>query len=206
MKTLLVTLISSGILFANGNGRVVVQRGCGLGTCYAQPVVAVQAAYVTPVAWHYAVGADRLGEERLRKLEEAIIVQQQVNAQLARIVSGGGAGNVSQTEIAVRRVFANNCLKCHNGAGAKAGMDLTKSEFNVFDKALVSQMVGGGQMPPPESGIKLSKADEEVIQTWAGESAEEFRLQLRSLRQSGAPANGHTAPRAVPGPAPLPQQ
>ena len=178
---------------------VLIRRNCGLGcgvSVYQPPVAIVQQPLAT---WQYSVGANQLGEERLRKVEEAIIVQQQLNAQLTRIVSGG-AGNVSQSEVAVRRVFQQNCLKCHNGAGAKGGMDLTNPSFNVFDKALISQMVASGQMPPQNSGIKLSKADEEVIQTWAGESADEFRQELRRLRQGG---NGGGPPAMAP-PRPAP--
>lgn len=178
------------------DGRLVVRRGCGYGASVYAPPVAYQQVY--PVAgWQFSVGAERLGEERLRKVEEAIIIQQQLNAQLARIVSSGGAGNVSQSEVAVRRVFATNCLKCHSGSGAKAGMDLTIPTFSVFDKALVSQMVASGQMPPPDSGIELSKEDANTIQDWAYESADEFRKELRRLRQQNGGGNG-TPPAPVP--------
>jgi len=209
MKALAVTMM----LAVMGGGRpivnrpVVVQRGCGFGSCYAQPVAVVQHAqvYQTPlVAWQ--VGATQIGEERLRKVEEAIIVQQQLNAQLARIVSNGGAGTLSQSEVAVRRVFATNCLKCHNGPQGKGSLDLTMPEFSVWDTALISQMVSSGQMPPKGEN-QLSDADFQVIQTWAGERADDFRKEARRLRTgNGNGSNGVISPlepRPIP-PAPLP--
>lgn len=197
-----VVLAASTAAVGMPDGRIVVRRnfGCGYGcqTVYAPPAVVVQ----QPVAaWQYSVGAERFTIERIKKLEQIVEGQQILNEQLAKIVSGNQAGNVSQSEVAVRAVFTRNCLKCHSGQGAKAGMDLTIPEFSVFDKALVSQMVGSGQMPPPDSGVKLSKADLDVIQEWAGESAEEFRQTLRELRQSAPKSNGR---RSAPAPAPMP--
>lgn len=191
-------LVLTNAVLANDR-RVVVRRAsnCGLGVQHYQaPAVVVaqqhyQAAYVAPIGynafpfqWNYRVGADRIGEERLKKLEELIELQ---TLTLKRVTDGvvgqRASGEVTQEELAARRVFTSDCLGCHSKGKAKEAMDLTKPDLNVFEIALISQTVSEGLMPPK---AKLDQGKISAINSWAGLHSDTFKDELRRAARGGS--------------------
>lgn len=68
------------------------------------------------------------------------------------------------------KVLDAQCLKCHTGATAESGVDL--SQFSEASKhlALVKSVVENDEMPPTSS---LSAEEAEIVLTWIGQSGQE---------------------------------
>lgn len=68
------------------------------------------------------------------------------------------------------KVFDSQCLKCHTGASAKAGVDISQFSEAVKHIAHIQSVVENDEMPPTSS---LSTEDAEIVLAWIAQGAAE---------------------------------
>ncbi|MFN8360563.1 MAG: T9SS type A sorting domain-containing protein [Candidatus Kapaibacterium sp.] len=69
--------------------------------------------------------------------------------------------------------IVNNCLGCHDGANAFAGIDLsTDDNINSMKELILCTVMHGTDCKPmPDNGLKLSSCEQNFITRWVNQSA-----------------------------------
>lgn len=145
----------------------------------------LQIPYVDPY-WSYRVGDD--SQERLRKLEDIVVRQQEITEKQAAILeairgtpAGNEAGQESAATSGAKAIFEAHCNKCHTGDEAKGNFRLD-AELSIVDKLLVAEVIRSGAMPKPPAE-QLSDNDNAIIAAWANEDSKAVRAFLRSKKE-----------------------
>lgn len=74
-------------------------------------------------------------------------------------------------EFVKAKVFESQCLKCHTGATAKAGVDLSQFAEATKHLAVIDSVVKNDEMPPTSS---LSPEEAEIVLTWIAQGGVEL--------------------------------
>jgi hypothetical protein len=100
----------------------------------------------------------------------------------------------STTQASVREFLVANCLDCHNGEEAEAGLDLSAITFelrrrDVFDRwVLIHDYVRDGEMPPPDGSAPIPIAEHGWSSTAVSkrdtESPDDDKAEARAMLKS----------------------
>ncbi len=91
----------------------------------------------------------------------------------------------------IRGFVSENCLDCHEGDSAEAGLDVAKLAAGLEDPSLfekwvqVYDRVAAGEMPPPDSSDLTDRQREAFLKTtgtWLAETARETNQKLGRVR------------------------
>jgi hypothetical protein len=77
--------------------------------------------------------------------------------------------SINVTFSTIKPIITNNCLGCHNGATAEAGIDLsTDAQIDDMKEMILCTILHAADCEPmPYNGLSLTNCDQKMIKRWA---------------------------------------